>query len=195
MSKHSGLLLIVSGPSGVGKGTICNALLEKYPQDYALSVSATSRKPRGEEQDGREYFFRTREEFENMIENGMLLEYANYTGNYYGTPRQWVEERMQEGISVILEIEYQGGFQIKSKLPDTLMIFIMPPNVEELISRLKNRGTETQEQILRRLEKAEEEMAVAERYDYIIVNEDVEKSVEMLHNIVSYEKKKITGEL
>ncbi len=195
MSNHSGLLLIVSGPSGVGKGTICNALLEKYPQDYALSVSATSRKPRGEEQDGREYFFHTREEFEKMIEDGMLLEYANYTGNYYGTPRQWVEERMQEGISVILEIEYQGGFQIKSKLPETLMIFIMPPNVEELISRLKNRGTETQEQILRRLEKAEEEMAVAERYDYIIVNEDVEKSVEMLHNIVSYEKKKITGEL
>ena len=195
MSNHSGLLLIVSGPSGVGKGTICNALLEKYPQDYALSVSATSRKPRGEEKDGREYFFHTREEFEKMIEDGMLLEYANYTGNYYGTPRQWVEERMQEGISVILEIEYQGGFQIKSKLPETLMIFIMPPNVEELISRLKNRGTETQEQILRRLEKAEEEMAVAERYDYIIVNEDVEKSVEMLHNIVSYEKKKITGEL
>ena len=195
MSNHSGLLIIVSGPSGVGKGTICNALLEKYPQDYALSVSATSRKPRGEEQDGREYFFHTREEFEKMIEDGMLLEYANYTGNYYGTPRQWVEERMQEGISVILEIEYQGGFQIKSKLPETLMIFIMPPNVEELISRLKNRGTETQEQILRRLEKAEEEMAVAERYDYIIVNEDVEKSVEMLHNIVLYEKKKITGEL
>jgi len=195
LSNHSGLLIIVSGPSGVGKGTICNALLEKYPQDYALSVSATSRKPRGEEQDGREYFFHTREEFEKMIEDGMLLEYANYTGNYYGTPRQWVEERMQEGISVILEIEYQGGFQIKSKLPETLMIFIMPPNVEELISRLKNRGTETQEQILRRLEKAEEEMAVAERYDYIIVNEDVEKSVEMLHNIVLYEKKKITGEL
>ena len=195
MSNHSGLLLIVSGPSGVGKGTICNALLEKYPGEYALSVSATSRNPRGEEQDGREYFFRTREEFEKMIEEGMLLEYANYTGNYYGTPRQWVEERMREGINVILEIDYQGGFQIKNKLPDTLMIFIMPPNVDELLARLKGRGTETQEQILRRLEKAEEEMAVAERYDYIIVNEDVEKSVEMLHNIVSYEKKKITGEL
>lgn len=192
---ETGLLLIVSGPSGVGKGTICNALLQKYPEQYALSVSATSRSPRENELEGREYFFRTREEFERMIEQDMLLEYACYTDNYYGTPRQWVEEQLSKGIHVILEIEYQGGFQVRKKLPDALMVFIMPPTIEELILRLTNRGTETSEQIQKRLKKAEEEMKVAEQYDYTIINEDVEKSVEMLHNIVLYEKKKRAGEI
>ena len=192
---NSGLLLIVSGPSGVGKGTICKALLEKYPQEYVLSVSATSRAPRENEVDGREYHFRTRDEFEKMIEMDLLLEHAKYTDNYYGTPRKWVEDKMKEGLNVILEIEYQGGFQVREKLPESLMIFIMPPNVEELKARLANRGTETPDQIRQRLEKAEEEMRIAEKYDHIIVNEDVEKSVEMLHNIVSYEKMKRAGEI
>ena len=189
---NKGLLLIISGPSGAGKGTICNALLEKYPQEYALSISATSRSPRGEEQDGREYFFKTVEEFEEMIDLDLLLEHARYVNNYYGTPRTWVEEKLQEGINVILEIDYQGGFQVKEKLQDVLMIFIMPPSIEELISRLTGRGTESPEQIIQRVKKAEEEMLIAEQYDYIIVNEDIEKSVEMLHNIISYEKKKRT---
>ena len=186
-----GLLLIVSGPSGAGKGTICNELLQKYPGQYALSISATSRSPRGAEEDGVEYFFKTAEEFEEMIAQDQLLEYARYVNNYYGTPREWVEARLREGVNVILEIEYQGGFQVRSKLPHVLMIFIMPPSKEELLRRLTLRGTETQEQIAQRIRKAEEEMLVADQYDYVIVNEDVEKSVEMLHNIVLSEKKKL----
>ena len=187
MSKE-GLLLIVSGPSGAGKGTICNKLLQKYPGQYALSISATSRQPRGAETDGVEYFFKTADEFEEMIEKDQLLEHARYVNNYYGTPRVWVEERLSEGVNVILEIDYQGGFQVRSKLPHVLMIFIMPPSKEELLKRLNLRGTETPEQISQRIRKAEEEMLIAEQYDYIIVNEDIEKSVEMLHNIVLSEK-------
>ena len=186
-----GFLLIVSGPSGAGKGTICNALLEKYPEQYALSISATSRSPRGSEVDGVEYFFKTKEEFEEMIAQDQLLEHACYVNNYYGTPRSWVEEKLREGVNVILEIEYQGGFQVRSKLPHVLMIFIMPPSKEELIRRLTERGTETPEQIEQRIRKAEEEMQIADQYDYVIVNEVVEKSVEMLHNIVLSEKEKL----
>ena len=189
---NEGFLLIVSGPSGAGKGTICNALLEKYPEQYALSISATSRHPRGTEADGVEYFFKTTEEFEEMIAQDQLLEYARYVNNYYGTPRAWVQEKLREGVNVILEIDYQGGFQVRSKLPHVLMIFIMPPNKEELIRRLTDRGTETPEQIQQRIRKAEEEMQVADQYDYVIVNEVVEKSVEMLHNIVLSEKQKLS---
>lgn len=188
---NEGLLLIVSGPSGAGKGTICNALLQKYPGQYALSISATSRSPRGTEQDGVEYFFKTREEFEEMIAADQLLEHARYVNNYYGTPRSWVEEKLREGVNVILEIDYQGGFQVRRKLDHVLMIFIMPPNKEELLRRLTGRGTETQEQIMQRIQKAEEEITMSDQYDYVIINEDVEKSVEMLHNIVMSEKKKL----
>ena len=191
---NKGSLVVVSGFSGAGKGTLMKNLLAKY-NNYALSISCTTRKPREGELDGREYFFKTKEEFEEMIQNGELLEYASYTGNYYGTPSGWVRERMKEGINVILEIEFQGGFKVREQLPEALMVFIMPPNVEELINRLNKRGTETPEQIVSRLDKAEEEMRMAERYDYIIVNEDIEKSVEMLHNISLYEKKRITGEV
>jgi len=188
---NDGLLLIVSGPSGAGKGTICNALLQKYPEQYALSISATSRSPRGTETDGVEYFFKTQEEFEEMIAQDQLLEHARYVNNYYGTPRSWVEEKLREGINVILEIDYQGGFQVREKLDHVLMVFIMPPSKEELLRRLTGRGTETQEQISQRIRKAEEEMQVADQYDYIIINEDIEKSVEMLHNKVLSEKKKL----
>ena len=190
-----GFLLVVSGPSGAGKGTICNALLKKYPDEYALSISATSRVPRGNEQDGVEYFFKTTEEFEEMIASDLLLEHARYVDNYYGTPRKWVEEKLEEGINVILEIDYQGGFQVSSKIPNVLKIFIMPPDLEELKNRLVLRGTETEEQIIMRLKKAEEEIKIAEQYDYTIINVDVEKSVEILHNIVLYEKNKLTGEI
>lgn len=190
-----GFLLVVSGPSGAGKGTICDALLKKYPDEYALSISATSRVPRGNEQDGVEYFFKTTEEFEEMIASDLLLEHARYVDNYYGTPRRWVEEKLEEGVNVILEIDYQGGFQVSSKIPNVLKIFIMPPDLEELKNRLVLRGTETEEQIIMRLKKAEEEIKIAEQYDYTIINVDVEKSVEILHNIVLYEKNKLTGEL
>ena len=192
---RKGFLLVVSGPSGAGKGTICNALLKKYPDEYALSISATSRVPRGNEQDGVEYFFKTTEEFEEMIASDLLLEHARYVDNYYGTPRRWVEEKLEEGVNVILEIDYQGGFQVSSKIPNVLKIFIMPPDLEELKNRLVLRGTETEEQIIMRLKKAEEEIKIAEQYDYTIINVDVEKSVEILHNIVLYEKNKLTGEI
>ena len=191
---NKGVLLVVSGPSGAGKGTICNELLKRFPDEYALSISVTSRKPRGSETDGKEYFFKSAEEFEEMIENDLLLEHAVYVGNYYGTPRLWVEEKLNEGVNIILEIDYQGAFQVSSKLPNVLKIFILPPDLEELKNRLVLRGTETEEQIIQRLKKAEEEIKIAEQYDYTIINVDVEKSVEILHNIVLHEKKNLTGE-
>ena len=191
---NEGVLLIVSGPAGTGKGTICNEIIKKYPDQYALSISATSRGPRHTEVDGREYFFKTREEFEEMIRNDQLLEYARYLDNYYGTPREWVEKRIEEGINVILEIDVQGGFQIKEIFPDTLLIFVMPPDMEELRNRLIKRGTETPEQIEKRIGRAEEEIKISENYDYVIVNEDVEKSVEMLHNIVQLNKERLSGD-
>ena len=184
-----GVLVIVSGLSGAGKGTICKRLLEKYP-NYVLSVSATSRKPRSGEVDGREYFFITKDEFEERIQQGKLLEYAQYVDNYYGTPKDWVEEQLREGKDIILEIELQGAFQIKEKIPETVLIFVLPPDMEELKRRLINRGTETMEQIERRLQRASEEMEFVPQYDYVIINEDVEKSVDMLHNIVRSEKEK-----
>lgn len=185
-----GILLIVSGLSGAGKGTICNRLMEKYPQ-YALSISATSRKPRTGETDGKEYFFISKEEFEARLEKGMFLEHAQYVGNYYGTPKDWVESQLLQDRDIILEIELQGAFQVKEQIPDAITIFILPPSMEELRNRLIKRGTESEEEINKRLKRAEEEMEFVDKYDYVIVNEDVEKSVDMLHNIVTSEKEKV----
>ncbi len=187
-----GKLLIVSGLSGAGKGTICKRLIEKYPE-FVLSVSATDRSPRTGEVHGREYFFLSTEEFEEKIRQGDLLEYARYVDHYYGTPKSWVEEQMDAGKNVILEIEIQGAFQVRKIIPEALLIFIMPPSMEELERRLRGRGTETEEQILKRLQRAEEETAFVDRYDHVIVNEEVEKSVDMLYDIVQCEKRK-TGE-
>lgn len=187
---NTGVLLVVSGPAGTGKGTICNGLVNKYPDEYALSISATSRKPRGSEVDGVEYFFKTREEFEQMIADDQLLEHACYVGNYYGTPRKWVMDMLESGKNVILEIDIQGGFQVKEKFPQALLIFILPPNLEELARRLRGRGTETEEQVLMRLSRAKEELTFSDKYDYTIVNDVVENSVDLLHNIVNAEKAK-----
>ena len=187
---EKGVLVVVSGLSGAGKGTICKRLLEKYP-DYVLSVSATSRKPRKGEENGREYFFITKEEFEDMIRDGKLLEYARYVENYYGTPKEWVEQQLESGKNIILEIELQGAFQIRDKIPEAVLVFILPPDMEELKRRLVNRGTETMEEIEKRLERAAEEMAFVPEYDYVIVNDEVEKSVDMLHNIVRSEKERV----
>ena len=184
-----GVLVVVSGLSGAGKGTICKRLLEKYP-DYVLSVSATSRKPRVGEEHGREYFFITKEEFEDRINQGKLLEFAQYVGNYYGTPKDWVEEQLNAGKDIVLEIELQGAFQVRKKIPEAVLIFVLPPDMEELKRRLVNRGTETMEEIDRRIQRAMEEMEFVPEYDYVIINEDVEKSVDMLHNIVRSEKNK-----
>ena len=178
-------MAVVSGLSGAGKGTIMKRLLEKYPDDYSLSVSATTREPRPGETDGVEYFFVSASEFERMIEEGELLEHANYVGNYYGTPKKWVKAQLESGKNVILEIEIQGALQIKEIMPEAILIFILPPSMEELRRRLEGRGTETAEQIDKRLERAQEEMEFVDKYNFVIINEDVEKSVDLLHNIVS----------
>lgn len=188
-----GVLLIVSGLSGAGKGTICKRLLNKYP-DYDLSVSVTDRAPREGETNGVEYFFIKTGEFEQMIKDGKLLEYARYVDHYYGTPLEWVNARLEEGRDIILEIEIQGALQVREKRPDSLLIFIMPPDMEELERRLRKRGTETEEEIRKRLARAVEEVEYIKEYDHVIVNEDVEKSVDMLHNIVRSKKEERSGD-
>lgn len=185
MSK--GVLTVVSGFSGAGKGTVMKRLLEKY-DDCALSISVTTRKPREGEVDGREYFFRTREEVEAMIEAGELLEYAQYVNNYYGTPRPYVEKMLSEGKNVILEIEIQGAMKIKRMIPDAVLAFVTPPAFEELKNRLVGRGTETQDVIESRLKRAAEEAAGMDSYDYLLVNDVVEDCVDKLHEIILSER-------
>ncbi len=192
---NNGIILIVSGPSGVGKGTVCSRLVDKYPDEYVLSISATSRKPRGNEVNGKEYFFKTKEEFEQMISEGMFLEYAQYVGNYYGTPLEWVKDKLDKGVNVILEIDVQGGFQVKKKCPSAVTIFVMPPDKDELLKRLGGRGTENSKQIEKRIQRAGEEMKYAEEYDYVITNEVVENSVDLLHNITLSIKDKLSKEV
>ena len=174
---NKGKLLVISGFSGSGKGTIVKKLLNES-DDFALSISATTRTPRTNEKNGVEYYFVSHEEFEKMIENNELLEYAKYNNNYYGTPRKFVEEKLEAGKSVLLEIEYQGAFQIKKQFPDAILIFIVPPSAKILHQRLKDRGTETDEQIRNRLKVALIEGKAASEYDYIVVNDDLETSVQ-----------------
>lgn len=174
---------MLSGFSGAGKGTLVKALLKKY-DEYALSVSMTTRAPREGERDGIEYFFTTRERFEETIVQNGLIEYALYCGNYYGTPKAYVEEQLAAGRNVILEIEIQGALKIKEKFPDSLLIFVTPPSAEELKRRLEGRGTETPEVIARRLARASEESEGIEAYDYIVVNDKLEDCVEELHRLV-----------
>ena len=185
MSK--GVLAVVSGFSGAGKGTVMKRLLEKY-QEYALSVSVTTRAPRPGEEDGKAYFFRTVEEVEQMIREDQLLEYARYVDNYYGTPRPYVEEKLTEGKNVILEIEIQGARKIKEKIPEAVLIFVTPPSMEELERRLVGRGTEAPEVIRSRLSRASEEAEGIEDYDYLLVNDELEECVDELHRIISSER-------
>lgn len=184
MSKRKGVLTVISGYSGAGKGTVMKALMAKYGQVYKLSVSATTRSPRTGEEHGREYFFVSREEFEQMIAEGQLLEHACYVGNYYGTPKAAVEECLNKGIDVLLEIEMQGGTQIKKKFPEAVLVFIMPPSAEELKRRLIGRGTETPEVIEARLKRAKEEAHWMDEYDYLLINETVDECVEQLHRVI-----------
>ena len=183
---NKGVIAVVSGPSGVGKGTICTYLAEKY-DDFFLSVSATSRQPRPNEVDGVHYHFKTPEQFKEMIENDEFLEYAGYVDKFYGTPKAPCYENIEKGINAILEIEVQGGMKVKEKEPDTVMIFIVPPSMEELESRLRGRGTETEEVILQRLARAKEELLEMKNYDYIVVNNSVEESAEQIRNILNSE--------
>lgn len=179
-----GILIVLSGFSGTGKGTVMQRLLEKYPEEYALSISATTRKPREGETEGVSYFFHSKEEFEEMIAGGELLEYAQYVGNYYGTPRSYVEEQLRQGKNVFLEIEMLGALKIKEKFPDTLLLFLVPPSIEILYDRLAGRGTESEEVIRDRIARAKEECKVIPEYDYLIVNDELETCVEQVHNTV-----------
>ena len=171
--REKGILIVVSGFSGSGKGTIMKELLKQY-DNYALSISATTRNPRPGEEDGREYFFKTVEDFEKMIAKDDLIEYAMYVGNYYGTPKAYVEEQMQAGKDVILEIEIQGAMKIKEQFPESLLLFVTPPSAEELQKRLVGRGTETADVIAQRLSRAYEESEGMDAYDYIVVNDDLD---------------------
>ncbi len=191
METQTGILTVVSGFSGSGKGTLMKRLLEKYPDNYALSISATTRDPRPGEVDGREYFFRTAEEFKQMIAEDELLEYACYVNNYYGTPKAYVQEQLRCGKDVILEIEMQGALKIKEKYPDTVLMFVTPPSFEELERRLVGRGTETAEVVRERLCRAGEECAGVEAYDYLIINDELETCVEQVHSILLNEHTRI----
>lgn len=181
-----GILVVVSGFSGAGKGTVMKELLGRYG-NYALSVSVTTRNPRPGEEDGREYFFRTREEFETLIREDALIEYARYVDNYYGTPRSYVEEKLSEGRDVILEIEIQGAMKIKEKIPEALLVFVTPPSVDELKKRLEGRGTESLDDIASRMRRAGEEAEGMDAYDYILVNDDLDECVERMHQIIMSE--------
>ncbi len=181
-----GILIVVSGFSGAGKGTLMKELLKRY-DNYALSVSATTRAPREGEAEGREYFFKTREEFEKMIAKDELIEYAKYVDHYYGTPRAYVEEQLAAGKDVILEIEIQGAFKVRERVPGTVLLFVMPPSAEELRRRLTQRGTESPEEIERRMARACKEAQGMDAYDYYVINDDLEACVEDVHRIIRAE--------
>jgi guanylate kinase len=188
---ESGILIVLSGFAGSGKGTIVKEVLDKY-DNYVLSVSATTRAPREGEQEGVHYFFKTEEEFKKMISDGELLEYANYVGNYYGTPRAYVKEQLSQGKNVILEIETEGALSIKREYPDAVLVFVMPPSVEEIYHRLKMRGTETEEVIAKRMKKAGIEISVVDRYDYLMINDVLSESVEVFNAIVTSQQMSVS---
>lgn len=191
-TERKGILIVVSGFSGAGKGTIMKRLLTEHKEQYALSVSATTRSPRLGEVHGREYFFVSEEEFRAMIKDGQLIEYAKYVNHYYGTPRQYVEEKLALGKDVILEIEIQGALKIKENYPDTLLLFITPPSAQELKNRLKGRGTEDEDTIASRLARAVQEAQGIEAYDYLVVNDDLEQCTAKVHAMIECEHDRIT---
>ena len=191
---HQGILVVVSGFSGAGKGTLMKELLKRY-DDYALSISATTRAPREGETDGKEYFFVTKEQFEKMRDERKLIEYAQYVNNYYGTPKEYVEQKMAEGKDVILEIEIQGALKVKKRFPDALLLFVTPPSAEELRRRLVGRGTETLEVINARLARAAEEASGMEAYDYLLINDDLDRCVEEMHQLIQLQHRKTSYHL
>jgi len=185
-----GLLVIISGPSGVGKGTIRKALFEITDNNFCYSVSMTTRKPRPGEIDGVDYFFVTREEFEKRIKSNGFLEYAEFVGEYYGTPIDFIETMMEKGKEVIVEIEVEGALQVREKNPEAVFIFIVPPSRKALIDRLKNRGTDSLETIKKRIDKAEREFHLAYKYDYIVVNDEVVNAADRIYAIIRAEHAK-----
>lgn len=187
-NSKKGKLFVYAGASGVGKGTIMKELLKRN-ESIRLSVSATTRLPREGEVDGREYFFVTRDRFEDMIAEDGFLEYAKYCDNYYGTPKSYVDEQLEKGLNVFLEIELQGAQNILKLRPDAVSIFVVPPSVDELERRLRDRGTETEDAINKRLAQAKVELEHAEMYKYVVVNDDLEKAIEDVLKIVDLETK------
>jgi len=185
-----GLLLVLSGPSGVGKGTLCNRLRSVIPE-LVYSVSATTRPPRPGEVDGVNYFFKTHQQFRAMIEAGELLEWAEYVGNYYGTPRSFVEQTIAAGKDIILEIDVQGAMQVKRRFPEAILLFVLPPSLEELRQRIVNRGTETESAIRSRMAAAAEELKLMEHYDYAVVNDDLDEACRRVMSIIEAEHSKV----
>lgn len=184
---EKGKLLVISGPSGAGKSTVVFKAIEGR-EDICFSTSVTTRSPRPGEVDGREYFFVDFERFREMVEHNELLEHAEYVANRYGTPRFYVEQRLEEGMNVVLDIEVQGARQVRKKMPEAVLIFIAPPSLEELERRLRGRGTDTESAIEGRLIRAQQEFQEADFYDYLIVNDDVEKAAAKLNAIIEAER-------
>lgn len=187
--EQQGILAVVSGFSGAGKGTLMKELLKRY-DNYALSISATTRSPREGEADGREYFFISQERFQQMIEEDRLIEYAQYVNHYYGTPKDYVMQQMAQGKDVILEIEIQGALKVKKRFPEALLLFVTPPSAEELCRRLVGRGTETLEVINARLRRAAEEASGMEAYDYLLINDEIDRCVEEMHNLIQLQHRR-----
>ena len=185
-----GLLIVLSGPSGVGKGTVCTALRSRVPE-LVYSVSATTRSPRLGEVNGVNYFFKSREQFMDMIDNDQLLEYAEYVGNYYGTPRDFVEETLASGKDIILEIEVQGALKVKEKFPEGIFVFLMPPSLDELKDRIQGRGTESQATIDHRMSVAVDEINLLQHYDYAVVNDEINLACERIQSIIIAEHCKV----
>lgn len=183
---RKGLLILISGPSGTGKGTVCDLLRQKHPE-ISYSISATTRQPRPGEQDGVNYYFYTKEKFREMIDQGQLLEWAEVYGNFYGTPKQKVLDRLEAGEDILLEIDTQGALNVMKVMPEGLFIFLLPPSLEELSARLKGRGTETEESLHRRLGAAVDEIKLATKYRYVVVNDKVEDAEETIANIIEAE--------
>ena len=185
---NKGILVVISGFSGSGKGTLMKQLMATHGEEYGLSISATTRAPRVGETDGKEYFFISRDAFEEMIKNGELIEYAQYVGNYYGTPKKYVMDQLDAGKNVILEIEIQGALKVKKQFPDTRLLFVTAPSAKELHDRLVGRGTESPEVIAQRLSRAVEESDGMESYDYLVVNDDITECTNRLHTIITNER-------
>ena len=186
--ENKGKLVVISGFSGAGKGTLMKALMKEYGDSYALSVSATTRNPRPGEMDGVDYFFVTKDKFEQMIAEDAMIEYAQYVGNYYGTPKEYVQQQLDLGKNVILEIEIQGALKIKEKFPDTVLMFVTAPNANELKNRLVGRGTETPEVIAARLSRACEESMGMEKYDYLVINDTIENGISLIDRLICDER-------
>lgn len=182
-----GLLIVISGPSGAGKGTICTAYCNRHPETF-LSVSATTRNPRPEETDGVHYFFYSKEEFERMIRNDELLEWAQYCENFYGTPKKYVEQALDEGRDVILEIEVQGALNVQKQFEGGVYVFVLPPDPNVLANRLRGRNTESEEVVQKRLSRALEELPLMNDYDYVLENDRLEEAVDGLEKIICAEK-------